>query len=175
MDIRVNGDGQVQPSPRGNATPAYGVLLIAGATPFVTASNPAAEVLDSAGAGSGGVTAGSAFGVTQTIASGLLTIVRPGVYDVELDLEDVSCGAGSGNVAFSVLKNGAAFSGSDVMTVTKAAATAKAGMRIKRRVALTKGDTVSATVTSAAGNAITITGGTLSVTQVADSITDKTA
>lgn len=177
MDIR-NTDGGIHSSAKVmNATPAFGVLLIAGATPYVTADiGSTNEVLDSTGGGSGGVTAGSAFGVTQTIATGLLTVQRSGYYEVELEVTEFSNGAAVGNVTFSVEKNSAAFSGEDVLATTRAAATGKAGLSLKGVRQLKTGDTIRAKVAdSGAGGAVTITKGYLKIKQIADSITDKTA
>lgn len=178
MDIKMNADGKEFTGTSGaNATPCQAVLLIAGATPFVTASLSAAtEVFDSAGGTSGALTTAVNYGFTVDLSAGTATVIRSGLYDIELSLEDFSNGSAAGNVTFDVQKNAAAFSGNDVLSVTRVAATAKAGLHMVRRVALVKGDAIRARATnSGAGGAVTVTGGSLRITQVADSITNKTA
>jgi hypothetical protein len=169
MDLRVNSDGQLSPSVRQNTTPAFGELVIGGGTAFASGSNPSDEVIDGTG-----VTAGaSSFGTTVSATDGTITVNRPGIYDIELNLEDFSSGTASGNVQFSVQKNAAALTVR--MQAIRVAATAKAGLSIKKRQVLAKGDVIRAVVTSAAGAVQTITEGRLSVVQVADLTSDKTA
>jgi hypothetical protein len=178
MDLKMSSDGK-ESSGTGqqNTTACQAVLLIAGATPFVTASLSAAtEVFDGTAGGSGGLTTAVNYGFTIDLAAGTATVIRSGLYDIELSLDDFSNGSAAGNVTFDVQKNSAAFSGNDVMSVTRVAATAKAGLVLERRVALVKGDVIRARVTnSGAGGAVTVTGGSLRITQVADSITNKVA
>ena len=160
-----------------NATPVQAVLLIAGATPYVTASlNTATEVFDSVGGTSGALSTAVNYGFTIDLAAGTATVIKSGTYDVELSIDDFSNSAAVANVTFDVQKNAVAFTGNDVMSVTRAASTAKAGLVLKRRVALVKGDVLRCRVTnSGAGLVVTVTGGQLSITQVADSLTNKVA
>lgn len=179
MELRNNVDGKEFTGTNGaNTTACQAELVIGGATPYVTATLGAAatEVFDSTGGTSGGVLAGEAYGITVDIVAGTLTIVKSGLYDVELSLDDYANGSATGNVTFDVQKNAAALTGTETMSVTRVAATAKAGLVLKRRLALLKGDALRCRVTnSAAGGTITVTGGVLLVTQVADSITNKVA
>lgn len=163
-DIRVNNDGELHPDGL-NAAPQHGELVIGGGTAFASASNPNAEVIDGTG-----VAAGQSKGATLSATNGTITIDRAGTYEVELNLADFSCGAASGNVQFDVQKNAGAFTRR--MQAIRAAATGKGGLVIKQRQALVKGDVVRAIVTSAAGNAITVTEGILRVTQVTDTRAD---
>lgn len=171
MLVRMNQDGK-EFSGTGpvNATPAFGELILAGATPGVIATGSSAEVYDSALSTSGGCVAGAAYGVTQTIASGLLTIVRAGVYEVGLDLQDFSCTTATGNVAFDVQKNAAAIAGDNVMKLTNLAAVGKSSASMKRFLTLAKDDTIRVVVT-AASTVVTVTGGRLYVKQIADAST----
>ncbi len=165
MDIRANDDGQVvAPAGVHNAAPACGELVYGGGTAFTSASNPAAEVIDGTGVAVGGLS----LGVTENATNGTLTITRTGDYDVELNLADFSSGTASGNVQFDVQKNGAAFSGTSRMQVIRVAATAKAGVIVKKRQRLKKGDVLRTVVTSAAGAVQTVTEGVLRATQVKD-------
>jgi len=60
----LGGDVVSNTSPT-NCTGAFGGLIIAGATPYVTADiGSTNEVLDSVGGGSGGVVADNVYGVT---------------------------------------------------------------------------------------------------------------
>jgi hypothetical protein len=150
-----------------NCSPAVGELVYGGGTAFTSASNPSAEVLDGTG-----VTAGSnSFGVTQSATDGTITVNRGGDYAIELTLADFSCGAASGNVQFDVQVNGAAIASTDRMQAIRVAATAKGGLSLKKIVRLASGDAVRVIVTSAAGNVITVTEGSLCVTQVKDRVT----
>jgi hypothetical protein len=142
----------------------YGCLIYGGGTAFASASNPSAEVVDGTG-----VVAGRSNGVTLSATDGTITIDRPGDYVVELALSDFSCGAASGNVQFDVQKNGASFTTTDRMQVIRVAATAKAGVTLRKQLTLAKGDVLRTIVTSAAGNAITVTEGSLTVQQLTDS------
>lgn len=173
MDIRVSSTGQTAASFLGNATPAFGELILAGATASVFSTGSSAEVFDSAVSTSGGCVAGAAFGVTQTISTGLLTVVRSGVYEVCLNLADYATTTGTGTVAFGVQKNAAAITGDNVMNLVNTATTAlRMSGQIKRFLSLVKGDTIRCVVT-AASTVVTVTSGTLYIKQVADSITDK--
>lgn len=174
MKTRSLGGDIVSNTSPTNCTPAFGELVLAGATAGVISTASSNEVLDSAYSTSGGCLAGAAFGVTQTIATGLLTIVRTGYYEVELDLPDYAATTGTGTVAFSVQKNAAAFAGEDVMTITgTAVAAVRISAHLKKIVRLVKNDTIRATVT-AASTVVTINKGTLSVKQISDEITDLT-
>lgn len=164
MKIRVTEDGDLHPELL-NAKPHYGQLIYGSGTAFASASNPNAEVLDNDG---GSVVAGVSNGCTLSADNGTITIVRPGDYDVELVLADFSCGAASGNVQFDVQKGGAAFGTTNRMQAIRAAATSKGGLVVKKRQTLARGDVLRVIVTSAAGNAITVTEGTLTATQVTD-------
>jgi hypothetical protein len=178
MDLKMSSDGK-ESSGTGqqNTTACQAELVIAGATPFVTASlSTATEVFDSVGGTSGGTLSGGVYGITLDNANGLLTIGRSGIYDVELSIEDFVNSLAAGNVTFDVQKNSAALTGTDTMSMVRVAATTKQGLYIKRRLSLTKGDTLRARVTnSGAGGTVTVTGGVLIVTQVADSTANKTA
>lgn len=165
MDVRNNADGQVIANASGaNAAPACGELVYGGGTAFASASNPAAEVLD----GTGVTVGGNSLGVTEDATAGTLTIGRTGDYDVELVLADFSSGTASGNVQFDVQKDGATFATTKRMQAIRVAATAKAGLVIKKRQRLTKGNVLRTVVTSAAGAVQTVTEGVLRVTQVKD-------
>lgn len=142
-----------------NATACHGELIIGGGTAFASASNPASEVIDGTG-----VAAGRSYGTTLDAAAGTITVLESGDYDVELVLADYSSGVASGNVQFDAQVDGAA--ASSRIQAIRAAATAKAGLALKKRVALVKGQAVRAIVTSAAGGVQTITEGVLRVTQV---------
>lgn len=173
MDIRLTRDGRLDPDGR-TAKPHHGELAIGGGTAFASASNPAAEVIDGTG-----VSAGRSNGVTLTASAGTIEIDRAGEYRVELNLADFSCGAASGNVEFNVFyaPDGSTFAafgtteatgGGGRMSAIRAAATGKAGLGISKAQHLKKGSKLRAIVTSAAGNAITVTEGALRVTQIAD-------
>jgi hypothetical protein len=147
-----------------NATGCVGHLIYGGGTAFASASNPAAEVLD----GTGVVAGSNLFGVAADVAAGTLTVARGGDYEIELNLADFSCGAASGNVQFDVYVNAAAIASTNRMQAIRVAATAKGGLSIQKVQRLAAGDAVSVVVTSAAGNAITVTEGSLLVKQLKD-------
>lgn len=150
-----------------NASPAGGQLLFGGGTAFTSASNPSAEVLDGTGVNAGA----SPLGVSLDATAGTITINRSGFYLVSLALHDFSCGAASGNVQFDVQVNSADISGTGMrLQVIRAASTAKAGVTMEKVVSLKKGDVVRTIVTSAAGTVITVTEGTLRVTQIRERV-----
>jgi hypothetical protein len=154
---------------------AYGELIIGGGTAFSSAANPSAEVVDGTG-----VTLGRQFRVAGTIASGKLVPQDEGDYLVEFELYDTSDQTASGNVQWDVqyAPDGttfAAFSATETaggggrMQAIRAAATAKKGIRLAKVQRLVANSAVRAVVTSAAGDAITITEGALRITKLADS------
>ena len=162
VDVRMNNDGrQSQGTGPMNATPCHGELIIGGGTAFASGSNPTAEVIDGTG-----VVAGRSYGVTLDTATGTLVPLESGDFDIELNLADFSSGAASGNVQFDVQVDGAALASTNRMQAIRVAATAKAGLILKKRIALVKGQAVRAVVTSAAGLVQTITEGSLSIRQV---------
>lgn len=174
MDVRVKNDSKLAPDGL-TAKPHFGSLVIGGGTAFASASNPNAEVIDGTG-----VSAGLSNGITLAAASGTLTVARAGKYMVELNLADFSCGAASGNVQFDVYyaPDGSTFAafgtdedadgGGGRMQVIRAAATGKGGATLAKVQHLAVGSKVRAIVTSAAGNAITVTEGALRLVQLAD-------
>lgn len=173
MDIRLTRDGRLDPDGR-TAKPHFGELVIGGGTAFASASNPSAEVIDGTG-----VSAGRSNGCTLTASAGSIEIDRAGTYLVELNLADFSCGAASGNVEFipQYAPDGttyAAFGTTDAtggggrMSAIRLALTTKESIASSKVQLLKKGSKVRCVVTSAAGNAITVTEGALRVTQLAD-------
>jgi hypothetical protein len=173
MDIRLTRDGRLDPDGR-TAKPHLGELVIGGGTAFASASNPSAEVIDGTG-----VSAGRSNGVTLTTSAGTIEIDRAGDYCVELALSDFSCGAASGNVEFNVFyaPDGTTFAafgateatgGGGRMSAIRLALTTKESIGISKIQHLKKGSKIRAIVTSAAGNAITCTEGSLSATQLSD-------
>jgi hypothetical protein len=154
---------------------AFGELLIGGGTAFTSAQHPNAEVIDGTG-----VTLGRTFGVVGLVSAGSLTIGKAGDYLVELELNDFSCGAASGNVQFSIeyAPDGvtyAAFSATETaggggrMQSIRLALTTKESIKVGGRVQrLNSNSKVRASIVSAAGDVITITEGALRVAKVAD-------
>jgi hypothetical protein len=179
MDLRSNTDGAfICDTSRSNTTPAFGELRIGTAAAFVTASLSAAtEVIDAAGGTSGASLMGSSFGLTADIATGTFTIIRSGLYELELNLASYTNSLAAGNVTIAVEKNGTALAQPDAVSETQVAATsATLGRRHTRIVSLIKGDVLRVTVTnSAAGGTVSILNSTFRVRQLADSIIDKVA
>lgn len=173
MQVRLVRDGKLHPDQL-EAEAHFGELAIGGGTAFSSASNPSAEVIDGTG-----VSSGRSNGCTLSATDGTVAVVRAGTYVVELNLADFSCGAASGNVQFDVqyAPDGTTFAafgttdatgGGGRMQVIRAAATAKGGVALSKLQRLAVGGKVRAIVTSAAGNAITVTEGMLRVRQLAD-------
>ncbi len=156
---------------------AYGELIIGGGTAFASAANPTAEVIDGTG-----VVVGHQFRVVGTLASGTLVPASAGYYLCELVLSDFSCQTASGNVQFDVQyapSNGASGTfaamtttdtagGGGRMQVIRATATAKASLSLSAIIKMNANSAVRAVVTSAAGDAITVTEGRLRLIKVAD-------
>lgn len=173
MQVRVIEDGKV--SPQGlEAQASYGELVIGGGTAFVTTSaTPSAEVIDGTG-----VSAGKSDGVTLSATDGTIEIDRAGDYLVEFDAQDFSCGAASGNVQFTgeYAPDGSTFAafnattagGGGRMQAIRLALTTKESIRLCRVQSLKVGSKVRVSITSAAGGNITVTEGSLRVTQIAD-------
>lgn len=173
MYVRLVRDGKPAPDQL-EAEPVFGELIIGGGTAFASASNPSAEVVDGTG-----VTAGNVNGATATVAAGTLAVNRAGKYLVELNLSDFSCGAASGNVQFDVqyAPDGTTFAAFGTTAATGAggrmqairlALTTKESLAISKVQQLVVGGAIRCIVTSAAGNAITLTEGALRLTQIAD-------
>lgn len=173
MDIRLTRDGRLDPDGR-TAKPHFGELVIGGGTAFTSAQHPSSEVIDGTG-----VSSGRSNGCTLTTSAGSIEIDRAGDYLVDLQLADFSCGAASGNVQFTLqyAPDGttyAAFStteatgGGGRMQAIRLALTTKESIRVSRVQHLKKGSKVRAIVTSAAGDVITVTEGSLLVKQLSD-------
>lgn len=162
-----------KPHPDRWSVGAWGELIIGGGTAFTSAANPNAEVIDGTG-----VTLGRDYRVTGTISAGSLATEEAGDYLVELDLFDFSCQTASGNVQFTLqyAPDGvtyAAFDATDAggggrMQAIRLALTTKESIRVCGVQHLNGGGKVRAVVTSAAGDAITITEGRLRITKIAD-------
>ena len=162
--VRVNGDGGLAP-PGLNADGVYGVLNIGGGTDFDTAANPTDEVIDGTG-----VAAGVAFGCTLDAAAGTITVSRPGVYELDLNLSEISSASASGVITANLQKNSAAFS--PVITgklLQPAVAANFMDLNIRRIVTLAKGDVIRAVLTGTVGGVIKIENGSLMVKQLTDS------
>lgn len=171
MDIRSNDDGQVlSGTGMSNAAPACGELILGGGTAYASGANPAAATI----LGTGVTAGGRSLACTESAAAGSLTVLRTGDYDVELNVADYSSATASGNVQFDVFVNAAAFATTNRLQCIRVAATAKAGLLIKKRVRLSAGDVVTCNITSAAGGIQTVTEGVLRVTQVKDLSTKTT-
>ena len=173
MDVRISRDGRLDPN-GGTAKPHFGELAIGGGTAFASASNPSAEVIDGTG-----VSAGRSNGTTLTTSAGTIEIDRAGEYVVNLNIADFSCGAASGNVEFIVqyAPDGTTFAalgateatgGGGRMSAIRLALTTKESIAISKVQHLKKGSKLRVVVTSAAGNAITVTEGSFSALQIAD-------
>jgi hypothetical protein len=172
MQVRSTLDSKLAPAQL-EAEAHRGELVLGGGTAFTSAQHPSSEVLDGTG-----VSAGDANGCTLTTSAGTITIARAGDYLVQLNLQDFSCGAASGNVQFTLqyAPDGTTFGAFDASTAggggrmqaIRAAATAKAGLLLSRVQNLKVGSKVRAIVTSAAGDIITVTEGSLSVCQLSD-------
>lgn len=153
----------------------FGELQIGGGTAFASAVNPASEVIDGTG-----VNARRNFRVTLSAAAGTLAPIDPGdAYLVHLDLHDFSCGVASGNVQFTVeyAPDGVTFAafgttdatgGGGRMQAIRLALTTKESISISRVQKLSGTGLVRATVTSAAGDVITITEGALRISKWQD-------
>lgn len=176
MRVRSVADSKVLPM-NAEAKPDYGSLSIGGGTAFASASNPSAEVIDGTG-----VSAGNSSGVTLSATNGTITVDRDGTYQIELNLADFSCGAASGNVQFDVqyapdgttfaaFGTTAATGGGGRMQAIRLALTSKESIAITKPQQMVRGSAIRAIVTSAAGNAITVTEGALTCTQLVDSST----
>jgi len=161
--VRLNDDGGLA-SPGLNADGDYGSLRIGGGTDFDTASDPTNEVIDGTG-----VAAGLAFGCAVDATAGTITISRPGVYRLDLNLSEVSSASASGVITVSLQKNGAAFSPPITGKLLQPAVAANfMDLNIRRIVSLTKNDTVRAVVTGTTGGVIKVEHGELSVEQLSD-------
>jgi hypothetical protein len=172
MQVRSTLDSKIAPAQL-EAEAHRGELVIGGGTAFASASNPSAEVIDGTG-----VSAGKSNGCTLSTSAGTITIARAGDYLVEFEAQDFSCGAASGNVQFTgdYAPDGSTFAAFDAsaaggggrMQAIRLALTTKESIRLSRVQNLKVGSKVRMTVTSAAGNAITVTEGSLRVTQLSD-------
>jgi hypothetical protein len=173
MQVRSTLDSKIAPAQL-EAEAHRGELVLGGGTAFASASNPSAEVIDGTG-----VSAGASNGCTLSATDGTVTIARAGLYLVELELQDFSCGAASGNVQFTgdyapdgttyaAFGATAATGGGGRMQAIRLALTTKESIRLSRVQSLKVGSKVRFTVTSAAGGAITVTEGSLRLTQLSD-------
>lgn len=153
----------------------FSSLSYGGGTAFVSAANPASEVIDGTG-----VTLGSnSYRGTPVIATGAVTALDAGIYMVFLCLADFSCGTASGNVQFTLTyapdgTTFAAFGTTDAtggggrMQAIRLALTTKESILLFKPQRLVGGGRVRCEIISAAGDAITVTEGSLSIAKLSD-------
>jgi hypothetical protein len=173
MQVRSTLDSKIAPAQL-EAEAHRGELILGGGTAFTSAQHPSSEVLDGTG-----VAAGLSNGCTLSTSAGTIAVARAGKYLCELELQDFSCGAASGNVQFSLqyAPDGTTFAAFSTsagageggrMQAIRLALTTKESIRLSRVQSLAVGGKVRAIVTSAAGDVITVTEGSLRLTQLSD-------
>ena len=161
--VRMNDDGGLVP-PGMNADGDYGTLRIGGGTDFDTASNPTNEVIDGTG-----VAAGLAFGCTLDATAGTITVNRTGVYELYLNLSEVSAASASGVITANLQKNSAAFSPPITGKLLQPAVAANfMDLNVRRIVSLVKNDVIRAVLTGTTGGVIKVEHGELGLVQLSD-------
>jgi hypothetical protein len=162
MRARLNSDGGLHPAGI-NADPHFGALNIVA---FASASNPTDEVVDNT---AGSVVAGASFGCTLDADAGTITMQRPGLYLVSLDLGQVSSASASGNIQFDVQKNSSALSPVLRTKILEPAVVNNfMNMSCSRPLSLAKNDVLRVVVTGTVGGIITVANGTFWVLQLSD-------
>lgn len=161
-----------KPHPDRWSAGAFGELTYAAfASPDPAADTPIADATE--------VVVARAYRVTGAAAAGTLTTLEAGEYLVELDIEDFSSASATGNITFYVegAPDGITFAafdatdagGGGAMTVTRAAATAKNGVRLAAVQHLNAGHKVRGVVEASGASGITtVTSGRLRISKVAD-------
>lgn len=163
---RAYDDSGVQPQ-------LFGTPLVLGEIGFLTyatSANPTNEALSSTtDATAGHVFSANALDVTVSLTAGTITVARSGLYELALELTNVTAASNSAVIAFILQKNSAALTNDKRIAWTNAAAVLPglAG-RTSARVSLVAGDVVRAVFTGSVGGIVTVGQGSLSVKMLAD-------
>lgn len=160
--VRLNADNA--PAPPGlNADPDFIDVFVEG---WASAANPTAEVVDTAAAE---LVLGESYGMTLALATGLITVVRPGRYLVGFDFGQVSSASASGVIEFQIQKNSANLTNTCLSKVLQPAVAANfMSMNACRVLTLAKGDTIRVVCTGTVGGVVTITRGCIYAQQLSD-------
>lgn len=146
------------------------VLGIIGFASYATSSNPTAEVLSSTTDGTAGhVVSEQALDCTLSLTAGTITVPRGGTYRIRLNLATVSAASASGVMEFFLQKNAAALTVAKSTKLLQPAVNANfMSATVETVITLVANDAIRAVVTGTVGGIITITTGSLSVEQLAD-------
>lgn len=163
--VRVNADN-LPAAPGLNCDPDFGQLLITSdGSAFASASNPTAADVKGTG-----VVAGASYGVTLDATNGLLTVKRPGTYEVGFAMGQISSASASGVITLELQKNAASLSKKCISKILEPAVgnnfMAMGNSQIVTGVAA--GDVFKLVITGTVGGVITITEGSITVKQLAD-------
>lgn len=156
-DSGINPDNYGRPLVRGE------IALVA----WVSAANPTAEVLDQATAQ---LVTVQAKGVTIDLTAGTITVLRDGIYELELTLAKVSSASASGVMDFTIQKNSASLSPSVTLGLLQPAVAANfmSATTGRANVLLAAGDVIRCVVTGTVGGVITVAAGRFSVEMKSD-------
>lgn len=160
--VRLNNDN-LPAAPGLNADPDFIDVFVEA---WASASNPTAEVVDTAAAE---LVLGESYGMTLALATGLITVNRPGRYLVGFNFGQVSSASASGVIEFQLQKNSANLSNTCLAKILEPAVAANfVSMAASRVLTLAKGDTLRVVCTGTVGGIITVQRGNIYAMQLSD-------